>query len=550
MLQEIYLAHVEREIPRLLSWQDREVFSKTYGSFDRVYWGWKFTDFPGARFQEGVFPLVYLYKKNPNPQLLEWIRAGIANWRNLQYKDGSFDEAYPFEKSLAAASFTGFYVGLAFQEVSSLLTDTERAETIESFSRLGRWLCKNDETHGVLTNHLAAAAAALRVAYKICGDEKFDERSRYFLKRIYDHQSQEEGWYEEYGGADPGYQTHSTSYLAWLWKDTKDAELLKSLERSLEFLKYFVHPNGTIGGEYASRNTEFYYPAGFEMLAGVSQNARAIALKMRESVKNQTVAGLQAMDSYNFLPLMNSYLLAAENVQDHAVETKLPCDSNEKREFPKAGIAVYSNANYYAVFGASKGGVLRVYSKETRKLAFSDCGYILKIEGTKGWFSSQGLHSRYFVAVNQRIQTTPLFLGFRIFSTTLGRIPALSSLLKKILVRMLVTKRKTVPITLSRNVVFGTDSIEYSDRIVLEKPLRVSALKRGKKFSTIHMGSSRYFQAQEFDSKKEAWEENPEWLTHLERSGNLDLHQTFEISQVSSPLPLEITKDSEFSTNF
>ena len=75
---------VIRESKRLLSWQDREPFSKTYGSFDRTYWGWKFTDFPGARFQEGIYALAYLFSYSfpdnlyyNSERVLEWAKAGI-----------------------------------------------------------------------------------------------------------------------------------------------------------------------------------------------------------------------------------------------------------------------------------------------------------------------------------------------------------------------------------------------------------------------------------------------------------------------------------------
>ena len=71
-----------------------------------------------------------------------------------------------------------------------------------------------------------------------------------------DNQS-EEGWYLEYSGADPGYQTHATFYLAVLFTKTRDNDLLDSLKRANLYLSYFIHPDGTIGGEYASRNTSF-----------------------------------------------------------------------------------------------------------------------------------------------------------------------------------------------------------------------------------------------------------------------------------------------------
>ncbi|MBZ0307812.1 MAG: hypothetical protein K8I82_17220, partial [Anaerolineae bacterium] len=225
---ELYQTQALREISRLLSWQDREPFSITYGCFDRTFWAWKFTDFAGARFQEGVYPLAYLYNTafegNPYHQherLLEWARAGLRFWSGLQYADGSFDEAYPFEHSLAATAFTGFYVGEAFLLLKDALPASEIGALRTVFARAVGWLCRNDEHHGILSNHLAVAAAALEIAYRICGEDRFQQRSRYFLQRIYDHQSAE-GWYEEYGGADIGYQTHGTFYLARIWQLTQD----------------------------------------------------------------------------------------------------------------------------------------------------------------------------------------------------------------------------------------------------------------------------------------------------------------------------------------
>src|SRR5262249_6053704 len=158
-------------------------------------------------------------------------------WRTLQHRDGSFDEAYPFEHSLAATAFTGFYVGEAFRLIADELSSNERARLRQAFARAGDWLCRNDEHHGVLSNHLAAAAAALVVIERITEEHRFGARAGHFLRRIYDRQSPE-GWYEEYGGADPGYQSHGTFYLARVRQLTKDAALLDSLARSAAFLKH------------------------------------------------------------------------------------------------------------------------------------------------------------------------------------------------------------------------------------------------------------------------------------------------------------------------
>lgn len=517
----VYLNTIRGQLSRLLSLEDREPFSKTYGCFDRTYWGWKFTDFPGARLQEGVYALAYLYHRlfqgNPlagKEQALVWARAGLDFWRRIQYPDGSFDEAYPFEHSLAATAFTGFYVGEAFLILTEHIPEDEQAKLRDAFVRAGDWLCRHDEHHGILSNHLAAAAAALYVIYRITGESKYEQRTRYFLERIYACQSHE-GWYEEYGGADPGYQTHTTLYLARLWQYTQDEELLESLQRSLAFLKHFIHPNGTLGGEYGSRNTEFYFPAGFEMLATVCSDAALIARFMRTSVAEQVGAGLAAMDIYNFLPMFNNYLFAAEHAVDlDSVEGMLPCQQEGDWQFSDAGLLVRSMPAHYAIMGLSKGGVLRVYERSTGKLIVSDCGYWAQLSDGRvvsnqnlkrpAYWRQQGnglIIEADFVQINQRILCPWLFVLFRLFSLTLGRLQTVAYWLKKLLVVVLVKRRRPAPLRLIRQVRFAVDTISVSDQIELTGNVEVRMLQADTKFATTHMGSSRYFQRQELDAK-------------------------------------------------
>ena len=76
---------------------DREALSPTSGCLDRTYWAWKFTDFPGARFQEGLCALSYLYAL-PDPTnpyagrapLLTWIGRGFDFWSRIQRSAGDF----------------------------------------------------------------------------------------------------------------------------------------------------------------------------------------------------------------------------------------------------------------------------------------------------------------------------------------------------------------------------------------------------------------------------------------------------------------------------
>ncbi len=519
MGEDSYIRLALVQMHRLLSRMDREKPSKTYGSFDRTFWAWKFTDFSGSRFQEGVYALTWFYKSNTpsnpyynNSHVLEWICAGFEYWQKLQHKDGSFDEAYPFERSLAATSFTSFYLGEAFLKIKDDLPYDLQQSLIKTFEKAGLWLCQNDERHGVLSNHLAVAAASLEIIYRITINQVFSDRANYFIGRIIDKQSTE-GWYEEYGGADIGYQTHGTFYLARYWQLTKDEKLLKSLQLANKFLSYFIHLNGTLGGEYASRNTSFYFPAGYEILASVCENARSIALSMRFSVDRQIAAGLSMMDAYNFCPILNNYLFASDNIYDGEEKSILPfMEDKIHQEFPKAGLVVHVTQNYQAIFAPSKGGVLKIYSKKINDLAISDCGYWIKLKNGK-FISTQGFIqtpiAQYgvdevktqtsFSYIKQKVMSPWLFIAFRVFMLTFGRQNQIALMVKNILVKFLVVGNKNFDATLNRKILFSSDCVTIEDELNFGKNSNMGDAIVEAKFSSIHMGSSRYFQKDELN---------------------------------------------------
>jgi len=521
---QLYLQRALEQMPRSISLQDREPLSKTHGCLDRTYWAWKFVDFPGARYQEGVYPLAFVFAVDDggqgylgNAKVLAWIEAGLDYWARIQYRDGSFDEAYPYEHSLAATAFTGFYVAEALRLVDGALGAETRERTRAALSRTGQWLVRNDETHGFLTNHLAAAAGALIQIGQLLDEPRFIDRSQYFLDRILNHQSTE-GWYEEYGGADPGYQTHATFYLARCWQLTGDEALGGSLDRSVEFLRHFVHADGTLGGEYGSRSTQFVYPAGFEMLAGRNETARWIAARLAKSIRHRRVASLETMDAQNFYPLLNNFLFAhqAAKGRDDAAEADRsgraePTQSESATvEFPDAGLIKVVRPAYELIVGASKGGVFKVFDRKAGRLVRSDSGFVGRMENGR-LVASQALdRSRRadvdddritleapFYAVNRTVFRPWTFLVFRLVNLTLARVPAVAYWVKSLLVKVLITRRRSVPLTLERTFMLGQTGVAVQDHLRASRPLPLVSLERQDTFSTVHMGSSRYFQINE-----------------------------------------------------
>jgi hypothetical protein len=516
----VYANAILAEAPRVLSLMDREALSPTAGCADRTYWAWKFVDFPASRLQESVCVLAFLYSTplpgSPycrNAKLLEWIVRGLQFWSAIQHADGSYDEAYPFERSLAATAFTSFYVGEALELIAADLPASTVQTTRDTLARAGAWLAANDETHGFLSNHLAAAAAGLAHVFRQTGETRFRERSRYFVEKILRRQSAE-GWYDEYGGPDPGYQTHGSFYMARCWElgGQEDERLAESLSRAARFLAHFVHPDGSIGGEYASRNTQTYYPAAYEMLAHRDPASAWIARTMRPAIGTGAAAGLHCVDLFNYFPFLNNYVFAhrASVVRPEPTSVAEPSAEPGLVWFPHAGLARMRTARYDAYVGTAKGGVIKVFDRRRRTLTYADCGYVGRLR------SQRSVSSQYYdpgrptrvdqagieiegdlIEFSRPTMTPAMFVAFRIFTLTLGRMPGLGRWLKARLVKTLIYRRRVVPVRFRRRVEFREIGVRVSDHLVGPGGTEIEELRREAGFTTIHMGSSRYFIANE-----------------------------------------------------
>ena len=496
---------------RLLSLIDRNPHSPTRGSFSRTHWAWKFTDFPYPRFQEGVYALCRLFEsRHPHnaytgaPAVARCIEWGFDYWMSRQHSSGAFDEAYPNEQCLAATAFTGFYLGSAYLRWRERLAPAQQARLESAFLKAGEWLCANDETHGILSNHLGVAAAALEIMARICRRGAFSERARMFRDRILAHQSAD-GWWQEYDGADIGYGMHGLFYMAVYWQLTGCARTLESMKRFTEFLSYFVHPDGTIGGEYGSRNTEFCYPAGFEILAGQCRASASIANALRESLAAGRACGVAGMDDFNLMPMLNNLWFAHDAAAALKDPSALPWAAAPFRKvFADAGLWVANEPRYYAIVGLSKGGTVSVFDKSSRRLAARHGGLIAR-DGDALWTSQDYVRSPQPAwdpegrAVEIEVPWKKLglpvfnsisFLLFRIFSLTAGRLPAVSRWLKDLLVKTLIRRKVRPAVKHRRRIVLLDDGVAIADEV--DAPASWREIEAVEQFIAVHMGSSMY----------------------------------------------------------
>ena len=227
-----YLNQIDRVLPRILALYDKNPVSPTIGLGDRYYWSWKLTDFGNATFQGAANGLARLLNANLLPEKIEKkvIIKRILHMVNavatIRDSNGSLGEAFPHESSFCVTALVAYDLLTTVQTLANELSDADREKILVEISPLIRFLHNSDERHGLISNHLATAAAALYKYHALTGENSC-ARGRLFLDRIISHQSSE-GWYMEYEGADPGYQSLCTYYLADLHHLRPDLELQDS----------------------------------------------------------------------------------------------------------------------------------------------------------------------------------------------------------------------------------------------------------------------------------------------------------------------------------
>lgn len=452
--------------------------------------------------------------KNKN-FVLKTIDAAIRAIGQLCSNKGSLVEAYPGEHSWCVTALVAFDTLCAIIYLEKYLERDQKDEYLSFIEPLIRFISRYYEQHAVISNHLATGAAAITFWKKISGEaSSVDEE---LLNIIYSNQS-EEGWFKEYEGADPGYQTLCTHYLYAIYSHTKDKYLLTSLKQSGAFLKYFVHPDGTIGGLYGSRNTEVYYPAGIIGLASFSEDFALMARLLENGIKEGHHILPQSIDVGNFVPLLNTFAVAAW-YYDKAFKilTDIQQESKYKEEFSKkfndAGILIRSNSSYYAIINYKKGGTLKVYDQRSGNIDFEDGGLFGRLRDGRCFSTQQFDHQALFddfivysgfYSVKEKFPTPASHIILRLLFLTFFRSVAFGNYFKKIIVKLLITGKNRIDGEAMRRFEFKEDKVIVHETI--RKPKGCILVCHPGKYKAIHMASSGYHLAQSeqqpIDSKR------------------------------------------------
>jgi hypothetical protein len=520
-------------------------------------------DFPGSSFQIASLALALVYAKEyPNniyykhPKIRDWAIAAMEFLSETQNPDGTCNDTYPYSWSVAVVAFPTYAVSEAYLLLHKDLKESSKNVILKTLEKSGNWLLKSHDMN--VTNQESAALIALYNLFQITGDERYRNGAENKMKLILKNQSPE-GWFNEYGGGDIAYLTVTIDSLAKYYQKTGDKDILKILDKAIEFISYFVHPNGTMGGEYASRNPEFIIPSGFEILSEEIPLASSIADSNIRALNQGQIIGPITLDDTYLCWMLHTYFQAYDNYHPRTHNSVvLPyMKPLITKYFPQAKYTVVKRNNYYMVIGASKGGVIRVYGcKDNPDLIFSDCGYIgILSNGEK--VSSQWLdysnkilfdENNDFVAIsgtfhkiNETLFTPAKMVLSRIGLATISRMPFAREKLYQRLRKTMITGNITVPIEFTRKISYSEEKVRILDLLNVNKDLRFEYFNIVDKFSPIYAQSTEFFQKQELSNIKPIPEDNlAEFIT-----GRCKLSIVREIYPDNKELKYEIKVDNQ-----
>jgi hypothetical protein len=414
--------------------------------------------------------------------------------------------------------------------------------------RACRFASRSTEDYAFIANHQALFALAFLNANELLGDAAYRQRAEEIIQKIISKQSPD-GWYLEYEGPDPGYESLGIFYLATYWKRTGSKQVLESLRRSVEFYAHCVHPDGSVGGNYGSRHTSLYFPAGFEILASEISLASAISEFMQGLLTMQNVVTPAGADVQNLPSLAYTYLEACliTRTEHNGKLPLLPCQRLQGlQHFPDSDVTIAATSYYYAVLNLSTGGVCRVFDKHTSKVFYEDAGYLV-LSGNRLWSSQLvGIGHRLnsnrpnhvacttiLAEVRQELPSPAKFLLLRLLNLTLFRNLAVGACLRRLIVRRLITTKRIGPLQFNRSVSFQRDSIHFRDTLRATRNLQVKEVALPRLFTAVHMGSAKYFHSSELETMAKVPVDH--MASKLQKAGVATFEFTLRFSRSSGP---------------
>jgi hypothetical protein len=448
--------------------------------------------------QEFVWPLALAYalpipgnRFHGQETIRRWAIAGMHFAARTAHRDGSCDDYFPFERAVGASAFSL----LGALESARLLG--HRDDVLDRFfRRRAAWLAQHREA-GRLANHEALTALCLRRASTWLDDRRLSAASDRRLERLLSWQDPE-GWFQEYDGADLGYQTLTIWALAEMHREAPRPATAHALEAAVGFAAAFIHPDGSWGGEYGSRNTYAFYPAGFEIAGAWLPEA----LTVNDRVIAGMAAGRDAVDDEDHLLAHRCWNLLLAWQEWRAPRPVAHPVLPGRRHFPNAGLLVDRRAGNTLIVALAKGGSFRHFGPNGRVTPDTGPSILMK----DGRNAVAHLHGRYETEVHDdRIvvsgemhwakhgrMTVARSLVLRCFMILAGRF--FPNLVRALLQRLLITGGRPAGFAFRREFAWTGSGWTIKDRISGRNWQDVRSVLIGTAETSIYVAMSRTFQ--------------------------------------------------------
>ena len=476
-----YIPIIHRNLPRLLGQINQDPTDPYFGCADRQFWAWKLIDFSNATSQASVHGLALLRANNMLPDDLssqacfELIIAMITVIPKLSDRHGGLAESFPNESSFCVTALVLSNVLGTLSLIEDELSKEQALKVRSICSSMAEFLKKQDEYHGLISNHLATAALALYRWFKKTGDLAAKNRCEMWVARIRKHANMHEGWMSEYGTADAGYQSWALTELVQLNQEGFNCEDL--IHSGYNFISCFAMPDGSFGNAVGGRLTRFLFPGGVEM-------AKApLTTFARDNIQHNKFVSLDSIDAPNFAPFFNDLCLAAIHMESNERKT-LPYEEmniGEAKFFEKAGIITFRGPNHYRVLSVARCN--DYVGTDGHQIYTATNGKVTSFHDHKITLHGDIIH------VKRKIPTAFSFLVLRSLSLTIFQFLILGNHVKKMLARYLVKSTPKPQGKLIRHIDLITGDCQDETIGIDLKPVRAC-----EGFSPKHMASQGYWQ--------------------------------------------------------
>lgn len=505
-----YQQRIDVGAGRLLNFGCMDIKGEHYGSFDRLFWHLRQRDFSSSTAQMATLPLLKS-KYAQNEEVRDFLMASLRYLAKIQHSDGSFDEWYPNERGWGGpTSYILDFLARTFIEYGHTFDSKTNDSVIATIKNASRFTIQSWEKD-VLYNHVALSVLALEAVSKIDSKivtEAEVESSHLWLEK---HFESVEGWGQEYGAADPGYQTATLSFLSKAHSINPRRVYEQICNDSLRFIESFHFPDGSYAHGIGARETSCVFDFGAHYWKEESKVASALAhsLKTRE-------CGLEenTLDDHYYVYRL---LELGDCIRFDGTVVNMSPSSIEfigRKYLDRAGVLIMGSPDKYTVINLAKGGAIIEYDKKTKSCLMMDYGVLIKNEsGISTSFanglsevdvSDNGLIVIESKLVRVKSQTFSVFKNiiFRMVMLSMGGHAKIAYLLKHFIRKKITTRFEVSGHVLLRKITLSHNEItEVKDEL------------KGKTQSDVVYSrgaiESRYVPQSKYHSEKK--------LTHLPR---------------------------------